>query len=557
MRNSYIVNKAFNYYITASILTAVVSQLTVMTDAIIVGQFISPEALSAVNAATPLTMAVNAMYLLFVMGANVRLARLIGKQDTASIRNLFTSIVWSVVIVGILISAALQAFVEPISVFLCKEPSISHYTADYLRAYSVGVMPMLLYLGFNVFVETAGKPRITAGVIMASNVINLVLDLLLVGALGCGIAGSAWATVMSYVCGLLLITTLGVRKIQLFRLQVQKVKMFLGYVWQNVKEGFPVALGNISIGLLVFLLNTIITHALGVMGMNIWSICLQVLMLSLVVINGTTGCIYAVGGIICGEEDWKGLRLFEHRVMKVLILSITVFVVVVEIEPLWLASIFGADENMRAAGLSRALRLFFLCEIPFAYIFVRQAMLQLLEYRTLATVVSIMQLLLLLGGVWGASLINPEYVWGGFSVSMVVVLAVVYMAIFYLHSKKPGTSIVSLIPLEEEPLMMVRSVKCTAEGVAAATGELESFVRSHATDAEEAMNRINALTANLLERTREGKDEFCDITISFKATVPFVKMKDTQQTFEKDRFAYEVKHEVIYGQNVTTATIEN
>ena len=555
MRNSYIINKAFNYYITASILTAVVSQLTVMTDAIIVGQFISPEALSAVNAATPLTMAVNAMYLLFVMGANVRLARLIGKQDTSSIKNLFTSIVWSVILVGLLITCALQAFAEPISVFLCKEPSIHHYTADYLRAYSIGAAPMLLYLAFNVFVETAGKPRITAGVIIASNVFNVVFDLLLVGALGFGIAGSAWATVMSYVCGLLLITTLGVRKIQLFRLQVLKLKMFLGYVLQNVKEGFPVALGNISIGLLVFLLNTIITNALGVMGMNIWSICLQVLMLSLVVINGTTGCIYAVGGVICGEEDWKGLRLFELRVVKVLILSIALFVIVIEIEPLWLASIFGADENMRAAGLSRALRLFFLCEIPFAYIFVRQAMLQLLEYRSLAAVISIVQLLLLLGGVWGASLINPQYVWGSFSISMVVVLVAVYVVMFYLHRKKPETSIISLIPLKEEPLMLVRSMECTTEGIAAVKDEFEAFVRSHATNAEEAMNRINALTANLLTRTERGKDEFCDIMISFKAKVPFVKMKDIQRAFEKDSFAYEANYEVMNGQNVTTINI--
>lgn len=555
MRNSYIINKAFNYYITASILTAVVSQLTVMTDAIIVGQFISPEALSAVNAATPLTMAVNAMYLLFVMGANVRLARLIGKQDTNSIKNLFTSIVWSVIPIGVIITCALLAFAGPVSVFLCKEPSIHHYTADYLRAYSIGAAPMLLYLAFNVFVETAGKPRITAGVIIASNVFNVVFDLLLVGALGFGIAGSAWATVMSYVCGLLIITTLGVRKIRLFRLQAQKLKMFLGYVLQNVKEGFPVALGNISIGLLVFLLNTIITNALGVMGMNIWSICLQVLMLSLVVINGTTGCIYAVGGIICGEEDWKGLRLFELRVVKVLILSIALFVIVVEIEPLWLASIFGADENMRAAGLSRALRLFFLCEIPFAYIFVRQAMLQLLEYRSLAAVISIVQLLLLLGGVWGASLINPQYVWGSFSISMVVVLVAVYVVMFFIHSKKPGTSLVSLIPLEEEPLMLVRSMECTAEGIAAMKDEFESFVKSHAKDAEEAMKRINALTANLLERTDEGKDEFCDIIISFKAKVPFVKMKDIQGAFEKDSFAYEASYEVMNGQNVITTNL--
>ena len=555
MRNGYVINKAFDYYITASILTAVVSQLAVMTDAIIVGQFISPEALSAVNAATPLTMTVNAMYLLFVMGANVRLARLIGKRDTDSIKKLFTSIVWSVILVGLIITGLLLTFVEPISVFLCKEPSINHFAAQYLRVYAIGVVPMLLYLAFNVFVETAGKPRITAGVIIASNVINLLFDLLFVGAMGLGIAGSAWATVLCYVCGFVFILTLGVRRIALFRLHVMKLKVFLKNVLQNVKEGFPVAIGNICIGLLVFLLNTIVTNALGAIGMNIWSICLQVLMLSLVFINGTVGCIYAVGGIISGEEDWKGLRLFELRVMKVLILSITLFVIVVEIEPLWLASIFGADENMRAAGLSRALRLFFLCEIPFAYIFVRQAMLQLLEYRLLASIISIVQLLLLLGGVWVASLINPEYVWAGFSVSMLVVLMAVYVAIVFIHNKKPGTSVVSLIPLDEEPQMMVRSVECTAESVAAVKGEIESFVTSNLADAEEAMQRINALLANLLERTKKGDGVFCDIMISFKSKVPFVKLKDTQQAFIKDGFAYEANHEIINGQNVTTIII--
>ncbi len=555
MRNSYIINKAFNYYITASILTAVVSQLAVMTDAIIVGQFISPEALSAINAATPLTMVVNAMYLLFVMGANVRLARLIGKRDTDGVRNLFSSIVWSVVPVGILITLALIAFVEPISVFLCGEPSISQYTAQYLKVYALGVTPMLMYLAFNVFVETAGKPRLAAGVIIASNVFNLVFDLLFVGGFGWGMAGSAWATVLSYVFGFVLITILGVRKMPQFRLLFQKLGVLFGNVKENVQEGCPVALGNISIGLLVFLLNTIITNALGVMGMNIWSICLQVLMLSLVFINGTVGCIYAVGGIICGEEDWKGLHLFEMRVMKVLILSITLFVIVVEINPIWLASIFGADDNMKAAGLSSALRLFFLCEIPFAYIFVRQAMLQLLEYRVLASIVAIVQLLLLLGGVWVASLINPQYVWGSFSISMIVVLVAVYVVIFFIHSKKPKTSIISLIPTEEEPLMLVRSMECTSEGVAASKDELETFVRAHSTQSEEALKRIEALTANLLERTENGKNKFCDILISYKSEVPFVKLKDIQKPFLQQAFAYEASHEVMNGQNVITVNI--
>ncbi len=555
MRNSYIINKAFNYYITASILTAVVSQLAVMTDAIIVGQFISPEALSAINASTPLTMVVNAMYLLFVMGANVRLARLIGKCDTDGVRNLFSSIVWSVVPVGILIMIALITFVEPVSAFLCDEPSISQYTAQYLKVYAFGVAPMLMYLSFNVFVETAGKPRLAAGVIIASNVFNLVFDLLFVGGFGWGMAGSAWATVLSYVFGFVLITVLGVCKIPQFRFLFQKLGILFENVKENVQEGCPVALGNISIGLLVFLLNTIITNALGVMGMNIWSICLQVLMLSLVFINGTVGCIYAVGGIICGEEDWKGLHLFEMRVMKVLILSITLFVILVEINPIWLASIFGADDKMKAAGLSTALRLFFLCEIPFAYIFVRQAMLQLLEYRVLASIIAIFQFLLLLGGVWVASLINSQYVWGSFSISMVVVLLAVYVVIFFIHSKKPKTSMISLIPTEEEPQMLVCSMECTVDGVDGAKNEVETFVREHSTQYEEALKRIEALTANLLERTEDGKNKFCDILISYKSDVPFVKLKDTQETFRQQAFAYEASHEVMNGQNVITVNI--
>lgn len=550
MRNSYIINKAFNYYIVASILTAVVSQLAVATDAVIVGQFISPEALSAVNAATPLTMAVNSMYLLFAMGANVRLARLLGKHDEKGIMELFSSTISSILPVGLLISVVLLTFAAPVSEFLCGEPSISHYTVEYLMAYSVGVAPMLLYLAMNVFVETAGKPRLAAGIIIATNVFNLVFDLLFVGALGWGIAGSAWATVLSYVLGFVLVLFLGVIKMPVFKFHLLPMGTFFRNVGQNLKDGFPVALGNICIGLLVFLLNTIILNAQGAMGMNIWSICLQVLMLSLVVINGTVGCMYAVGGVICGEEDWKGLRLFELRVMKVLMLSLTIFVLLVEINPDWLASIFGADDNMRAAGMNNALRLFFLCELPFAYVFVRQAMLQLLEYRVLASIVSVTQLLFLLGGVWLASLIDPDYVWGGFPVSMFVVLFAVYVAIFFIHRKKPNTSIVSLIPTEEEPLMLVRSVECTKEGFTATRTEFQTFVQGHAVDTAEAMKRLDALTDNLLARTEKGKDEYCDIMISFKASEPFVKLKDTQKAFSQASLAYEAKHEMMYGQNV-------
>ncbi len=550
MRNHFIIDKAFNYYITASILTAVASQLSVATDAVIVGQFISPEALSSINAATPLTMAINAMYLLFAMGANVRLARLLGKQDGEGMRELFNTVWRSVLGVGLMIMMIVMAFAGPISRILCNEISISHYTADYLRAYSVGVAPMLLYLSSCVFIETAGHPRTVCAIMVLSNVLNLVLDLIFIGVMGYGISGSAWATVMSYILGFILVAMTGTRKVSFYKIQVLRLKSFIGNLLQNLKDGVPVALGNICIGLLVFLLNTIIVNAQGVIGMNIWSICLQILMLSLVFINGTVSSIYAVGGVICGEEDWIGLRLFERKVMKVLIMSLTIFVVLVEIDPDWLAAIFGADDKMRAAGMNSALRQFFLCEVPFAYIFVRQAMLQLLEYRSLASAVSIAQLSLLLAGTWIASLMCPEHVWSSFPISMFSVLIAVHVVIFFIHRRHTGTSIISLIPKEEDPQMIVRTMECTAEGVETARGEIEAFVRSQSGDAEEAMRRITALTTDILERTGNGNKRYCDITISYKTKDPFVKIKDIQNAFDPKKFGYETDHEVMYGQNV-------
>ena len=98
--------------------------------------------------------------------------------------------------------------------------------------------------------------------------------------------------------------------------------------------------------------------------------------------------------------------------------------------------------------------------------------------------------------------------------------------------------------------MLVRSVECTQEGFTAARAEFEAFVQGHAAESSEVMKRIDALTDNLIARTEKGKDEYCDIMISFKASEPFVKLKDTQKTFSQESLLYEAKHEMMYGQNV-------
>ena len=52
-RKPFLINKALNKFLMASVFSAVAIQLAVMIDAIIVANFIGPDAMSAINVCTP------------------------------------------------------------------------------------------------------------------------------------------------------------------------------------------------------------------------------------------------------------------------------------------------------------------------------------------------------------------------------------------------------------------------------------------------------------------------------------------------------------------------
>ena len=59
----------------------------------------------------------------------------------------------------------------------------------------------MLQIAFQVFFTTAEKPKLGLFVMVVSGVTNIGLDALLVGVLGYGLAGAAWATVISELFG--------------------------------------------------------------------------------------------------------------------------------------------------------------------------------------------------------------------------------------------------------------------------------------------------------------------------------------------------------------------
>ena len=340
-RNCYLIDKALRHFLIASVLTSAATQLAVMVDAIIVSHIVGPDALSAVNVSSPVITIVVALSLLLGSGASVLAAKYIGNQQMQSVSHVFTVAICSVTVVSLVLTVILGFSTDWIVSLICSNEQIAPYVSSYLSFFLVaGPVPLFLSYTLNAFVQSDGKPHLVTYAVIAGGVTNVVLDLLLVGPMG--IKGAAIATVSNYVVsiGFVLFHFMSPSSSYHWRWPKGIVGKVLG---ENVAEGMPMMIGNLMLGVIVMVINILVMNALGAEGMYAWSVCLQVLLLSVVLLNGVGNALLSIGGMLVGEQDYSGLGLLTRRALGIVCAILLLFVVFVMVTPSTLAKLFGAD----------------------------------------------------------------------------------------------------------------------------------------------------------------------------------------------------------------------
>lgn len=173
-------------------------QLYNTVDGIIVGNFVSENALASVGTCSSLTMLFIALALGMSNGAAVVIAQLFGADRTMELRKtvstaliLFTAMGLVFSVLGVLLAEFLLSTVL----------NVQHYLLDgavlYFRIYALGLLFQFLYNIVAAILRSLGDSRATLYFLLISSVCNILLDLLTILVLHWGIAGVAIATVVS------------------------------------------------------------------------------------------------------------------------------------------------------------------------------------------------------------------------------------------------------------------------------------------------------------------------------------------------------------------------
>ncbi len=326
-----------------------VMQLYQIIDSAMVGRYIGKEALAAVGASGPVIFAVISLVIGIGGGASVVISQYFGAKQYDKVRQTSDTLHIFLLAAGVVIALVGIFLSKPIMQAVGLPAELIPMSVQYLQIFLSGTF---LLFGFNTIaaiLRGVGDSKTPLYFLILSALLNVGFDLLFIPVLGWGVAGAAWATVLSqaivYVWALIYVN----RSSSIFHVNFLKLKYNGKIFRQCLNYGLPtgiqqafVAVGGVA---LVGIVNGFGTDAIAgySAGMRIDSLAMIPAMNFAMALTSFTGQNIGAG---CLDRVHKGLR-------KTLLFSSITCAIITLVIILWgedILRLFSTDEEVVRIG---------------------------------------------------------------------------------------------------------------------------------------------------------------------------------------------------------------
>lgn len=179
-----------------SIISMMVTTIYNMADTFFIGM-ISTSASGAVGIAFSMMSIIQALGFFFGQGAGSGISRALGKQDSRNAEELASVGFFSAIFCGIVVTVLGTVFIKPLVYFLGATDTIYPYAVSYLQIIFIGAPWVIASYVLNNLLRFEGNAMQGMIGLTIGGVLNMVLDPVLIFVFDMGIAGAAWATIIS------------------------------------------------------------------------------------------------------------------------------------------------------------------------------------------------------------------------------------------------------------------------------------------------------------------------------------------------------------------------
>lgn len=233
-------------------------QFYTMIDAMIVGKFVSVDALAAVGATNSINFFMISLIIGLMSGVSVVVAQYFGFRDYEKLKDVIATATYAVVITAIVLTVLGVLFAKPLLLLLRTPTEIIDNASIFLTTLFIGILPMSLYNGVAAILRALGNSFTPLLFLIFSSLLNIGLDFLFVVYFQMGVRGAALATVISQFIAAVLCIYYAYRHVPFMRIERKKFKMHPNLLKEMVRIGLPSGLQGSFISLGNMILQTLI-----------------------------------------------------------------------------------------------------------------------------------------------------------------------------------------------------------------------------------------------------------------------------------------------------------
>ena len=240
-------------------------QLYNTADSLIVGRFLGSDALAAVSSSGSLIFLMVGFFNGIAMGAGVVISKYFGAKDEECLKKAVHTDVAFGLVAGVLLTAMGMILAPQILRLMGTPESVLPNSIIYFRVYYAGSLAFVMYNIVMGILQAVGDSKHPLYYLIFSSSVNIVLDLLFVGALGYGVGAAAFATVISQAASAILCFIRLLKTEDVYQVRIRDIRFHPGMLGQIIHIGLPSGMQNSIISFANLIVQTNI-NKFGVMA---------------------------------------------------------------------------------------------------------------------------------------------------------------------------------------------------------------------------------------------------------------------------------------------------
>lgn len=296
----------FRHFAIPGVLSSLSMCLYGIVDGMILGRFIGPNAMAAVNMASPIFNIISCLAILIAIGGNTLVGISLGEQNRDKANHYFNNAVMALFVIAAIIWFAVVFFPTHLAQAVGANNVLLPFVKQYIQTFGFFVIPIIFNIILGISLQSIGKPQLYMVGNMLTMGINIVLDLLFICAFDWGIFGAALASGVSATIVFAIFLSKFVRKNSI--LKIGRCHLDFPALLQMAYNGSSEAITQFCGGLSNLIFNWLLISRFGEIGVSAFAAVQYISLAINAIIMGMSRGVAAIISVNFGGKIIKRVK---------------------------------------------------------------------------------------------------------------------------------------------------------------------------------------------------------------------------------------------------------